>query len=235
MESLSGAPFPTGWWSFDLGQYRPCDGTYQLYPSESLPPLPEPNESLEWLTPLSDELDSEMEVHRNAPEERGALEAIAAAARERGLTLPPSFIRLMSSPALQDRIPSCTACTFELGDHLEPCPGADSAYIIPFLRDQQDCVLWYLYLTPGGGHCALAFPGDMDEYIEAVGKPDAKVTMADIAGAIRVCAPSFASFIYRFWLENTIWFKLNSSDAAPYTPTEQAYLDFYAQRRAAQN
>ena len=51
METLSDAPFQAGWWSFDLGRYRPCDGTYQLYPYDSLPPLPEPDESLSWLGP----------------------------------------------------------------------------------------------------------------------------------------------------------------------------------------
>ena len=25
------------------------------------------------------------------------------------------------------------------------------------------------------------------------------------------CAPTFAEFIYRFWLENVIWFKLEDS------------------------
>ena len=61
------------------------------------------------------------------------------------------------------------------------------------------------------------------------------VTLSDITGAIRVCAPSFASFIYRFWLENTIWFKLNTRDAAPFTPASKPISDHYAQRRVAQN
>ena len=230
METLPGAPFETGWWSFDLGKYRPCDGTYQLYPYNSLPPLAEPDEALTWLGPLSGAVDGQMAAHRNPPEERGALDTIAAEARALGLTPPPSFSRLMASSALQDRIPSCTACYFKLGEHLLPCPGADGAYIVPFLSDQQDCVLWYLLLAPGGVHHVLAFPGDMMEYVDAV-KPGSSVTMSDITGAIRVCAPSFSSFIYRFWLENTIWFKLNTSDAAPFTPAEQAYLDHYAQRQ----
>lgn len=234
MESLSGAPFQTGWWSFDLGRYRPCSGTYQLYPYDSLPPLPEPDESLSWLAPLSDTIDGQMAIHRNPAEARGALDVITAEARGLGLTLPAAFIHLMASPALQDRIPSCTACFFSLDDHLIRCPGSDGAYIAAFLRDQQDCVLWYLYLTPDGAHRVLAFPGDIAIDLDEVGAGQ-QVTVADIASAIRVCAPSFASFIYRFWLENTIWFKLHSSDAAPFTTTEQAYLDYLTQQRASQN
>jgi hypothetical protein len=230
METFPGAPFPMAWWSFDLGKYRPCDGTYERYPYESLPPLAEPDESLNWITPLSDDLDAEMEIHRNAPEARGEVEAIAAAARERGLTLPPSFVKLMSSPGLQDHIPSCTACTFNLGKALIPCPGAKDAFVVPFLYDQQDCVVWYLYLTPGGSHCVLAFPGALEDYLE-----EGQYTSEQLAGGWSAAAPTFASFIYRWWLENTIWFKLNSSDAAPFTPTEQAYLDYYTRQRAAQN
>jgi len=234
MESLSGAPFQSGWWSFDLGPYRPCSGTYELYPYGNLPPLPEPDESLSWLAPLSESVDGQMAIHRNPPEERGALRAIAAEARELGLTLPRSFTRLMGSSELQDRVPSCTACYFKLGERLISCPGADGSYIVPFLSDQQDCVLWYLYLTPNGDHRVLAFPGDMAMYIDEA-KAGQQVTLEDIAGAIRVCAPSFVSFIYRFWLENTIWFKLNASDPTPFTSAEQAYLDHYAQQRASHN
>src|SRR5579859_4049011 len=104
METTPVAPFQTGWWGFDLGRYRPCDGTYQLYSADSLPPLPEPDASLSWLGPLDERVDARMAPHRNAPEARGALDALAARAQSLGLVLPASFSRLMSSPALQDRI-----------------------------------------------------------------------------------------------------------------------------------
>lgn len=35
------SPFASAWWSFDLGEYRPCDGTYRIYPYDSVPPLDE--------------------------------------------------------------------------------------------------------------------------------------------------------------------------------------------------
>lgn len=230
MATFLNPPFPAAWWSFDLGAYRPCDGTYQRYPYESLPPLAEPDESLAWISPLSDDLDREMEIHRNSPESRGDVDAIAAAAREHGLSLPLSFITLMSSPELQDNIPSCTACTFQLGKTLIACPGAESASVVPFLYDQQYCVVWYLYLAPGGSHCVLAFPGVMEDYLEGN-----QYTPEQIGGGWSAAAPTFASFIYRWRLENTIWFKLNSSAAEPFTPAEQAYLDYYAQQSVAQN
>lgn len=234
MEQMPGAPFPSGWWGFDLGSYRPCDGTYQLYPYDSLPPLSEPDHSLSWLGPLDAQVDAEMAAHHQGSQMVNALDALTTQAKSLGLALPSAFTRLMASPSLQDRIPSCTACEFDLASILTPCPGAEDGYIAAFLRDQQYCVLWYLYLTPEGSHRVLSFPGDMQEYLEEA-ESGGQVTIEQITEAIRDSAPSFASFIHRFWLENIIWFKLNSSNAAPFTAEERAYLDFYAQRRASQN
>lgn len=234
MEHMPGARFATGWWGFDLGRYRPCDGTYQLYPAESLPPLAEPDESLTWLGPLDAQADAEMAAPRPAPLTVVALDALTTQAKTLGLTLPPAFARLMSSPSLQGRIPSCTACEFELATAFTPSPGLAGGYVVSFLRDQQDCVLWYLYLTPDGGQRVLSFPGDMEMYLDEA-RAGGQVTTDQITAATRDSAPTFASFIYRFWLENTIWFKLHSRHAAPFTTAEQAYLDFYTQQRAGQN
>jgi hypothetical protein len=44
-----------------------------------------------------------------------------------------------------------------------------------------------------------------------------------------VCAPSFVAFIYRWWLENSIWFKVSESDdEGKLTADERAYLAHYA-------
>lgn len=52
MDQMPRTPFELGWWSFDLGSYRPCGGTYCLFPYESLPLIVEPDETLGWLAPL---------------------------------------------------------------------------------------------------------------------------------------------------------------------------------------
>lgn len=156
-------PFRFGWWSFNLGQYRPCDGTYCFYLYDSLPPIRALNGTLDWLGPLDDETDQSMQLYRNAPEERGNLAQIEADATKFGLTLPKAFVRLMGSPDLQDRIPSCTACTFDLSAHIIPCIGETPGYLIRFLRDQQSVLLWYLYLTPQGDECVLVSPYEFGE------------------------------------------------------------------------
>ena len=43
-----------------------------------------------------------------------------------------------------------------------------------------------------------------------------------------VCAPSFVSFIYRWWIENSIWFKVSeSNDENKLTADERKYLTSY--------
>jgi hypothetical protein len=264
-------PFGRGWWGTDLGAYRGCDGTYCFFPYESLPPLPPRDETLSWLGPLPEHLDREMEVHRSyAPEKRGRIDTIAAQAQQLGLTLPPAFLRLMGSHKLQDRIPSCSACFFILSERIVPCPAAEQGYIVRFLNDQQDVLLWYLYLTredqrppepagrravpptceaqsprvrskrrssEAGDACVIVSPYELD------GPEDAEEgeSLTDVArhNILRhniltntvVCAPTFDEFIYRFWLENTLWFKLNEAGAT-LTPAEHAYAAHYAQAKS---
>ena len=123
-------PFKKGWYSFGLGVYRQCNGTYCLYPYESLPPIPESSlqGTLHWLAPLDSGLYQEREQYRSSPEAHAQITArlreIAASAQQLGLSLPGTFQQLMTSPELQDRIPSCTDCYFDLSE-IVPCPGSE--------------------------------------------------------------------------------------------------------------
>ena len=220
-------PFQRGWYSFDLGQYRPCDGTYCLSPYEDLPPVPAPDESLAWLGPLDERTDQQMQVHRDRQVASGKLDQIVASAQRLGLSLPPSFLRLMGSSELQNRIPSCTACYFSLSDDIIPCPGSEQGYIVRFLNDQQEVLLWYLYLTPAGEQRVLVTPYSLEEIAQR-GPLSEEWRQAILANTFQ-CAPTFAEFTYRFWLENVIWFKLNDQ-SAPLTPEEQAYVAHYETR-----
>lgn len=235
--SLPNTPFTTGWWSFDLGEYRPCDGTYCFSPYESLPPIDETHltGSLDWLGPLEDEAAEMMEVHHASDEALGRLKSdvvkIAAEAQQLGLTLPAAFLRLMGSRELQDRIPSCTACYFALADKILPCPGSEDSYIIRFLNDQQDVLMWYLYLTPQGEACVLVSPILLDEFAGAEHASNlTEEWRKAILANTRVCAPSFEAFLYRFWLENTIWFSLNGEGAL--TEAQRRYLAHYQPEQA---
>src|SRR5260370_27953037 len=125
---------------------------------ETIPPIPQEHLTgqLQWLVPLDSEINQEMQPYRSTPEQQGEqilqwtdnVKSIVASARHLGLSLPEAFLRLMSSPELQDRIPSCTACYFNLSQ-LAFCPGKkEEGYVIRFLHDQQHCIIWHLYLSP---------------------------------------------------------------------------------------
>jgi hypothetical protein len=227
-------PFAYGWWSFDLGEDRPCDGTYCYYPYDSLPPIPEAQftGALQWLEqageaeePAADELPTR-------------LSALTASAQQLGLPLPQAFLTLLASPALRDRIPSCTACYFDLSRKIVPCPGSEAGYIIRFLNDQQDVLSWYLYLTTQGEHCVLVSPYQLDEAAEDEEGEEEREPLTEqqrrsIIANTLICAPSFEAFVYRFWLENVLWFKLNG-DESGLTDAEQQYVAHYRASKSEQ-
>jgi hypothetical protein len=78
-------PFEWGWWGMDLGPARPVEYTYELFPYDSLPPLPALDGTLDWLGPV------DVRVHGAARksgdlEARSQLARIEHAATQLGLT-----------------------------------------------------------------------------------------------------------------------------------------------------
>ncbi|MBL9100702.1 MAG: hypothetical protein JNL82_07085 [Myxococcales bacterium] len=203
------SPFSAGWWSFDLGGFRRCSGTYQLYPYDSVPPLDEARftgEFTNWLTP------------KRPGRARGAAgpAKLVTAAERLGLALPAAFVRFMADAGLQAAVPSCTACTWDLSATPVPCRVVPGAYTVLFLRDQQDCLRWYLHLLPDGDVHVLCSPIPFDDAALAVPR---EVVIANTW----YCAPHFEHFVYRFWLENVLWFALNMANGEAPTPEQAAY------------
>jgi hypothetical protein len=60
---------------------------------------------------------------------------------------------------------------------------------------------------------------------------DASWEVATASNDICICAPSFPSFIYRFWIENEIGWKLNGDDKTPLTDAERGYVEHYVRQR----
>jgi hypothetical protein len=110
---------------------------------------------------------------------------------------------------------------------MAPCPGTKENYIIRFLNDSQGCILWYLYLTPQGNHYVLASP----LWLDMLHEPDyfdPSLTEEQILKSISICALSFEEFLYRFWLENVLWYKLVwFKGQKPLTEEEQRYVEHY--------
>ena len=79
------------------------------------------------------------------------------------LDLPDTFVQLTGSFELQDRIPSCTACYFDLPETVIASPFRAGDHVIRFLNDQQVCVCWYLYLAADESPFVISSSGDGDE------------------------------------------------------------------------
>jgi hypothetical protein len=136
-----------------------------------------------------------------------------------------------------------------------PCPGFDGGYLVCFLRDQQDCLLWCLCLTRDGESCVLAVPSDVldampyarsdallgmlesdeiesiEEVVASAAERDASWEVATSSDGICICAPSFAAFIERLWIESEIARKLDGDDMTPLTNEERGYWDHFERLR----
>lgn len=217
--------FGTGWYGTDLRGYRECEDTYCLFPYEGLPPLlPERfTGEFAWLGVMTEKVEAETRPHRPPPAYYTKIIARLASlqdqARELNLSLPEPFIRFMSRPDWQDMIPSCTACYFDLPETIVSSPAGDGGYLIRFLNDQQGVLFWYLYLHSDGRSCVLVSPAWMDDPEFAT----LEQRLIDMAAAYTCfTSPTFEQFLYRFWLENSLWFALDGG--TPLTPEQSRYL-----------
>lgn len=247
-------PFPFGWYSWELGQYRTSPFMYWVFDYESLPPLPTPDPTFRFLAPDDDMIKPNPALDADRAWLHRHLMTLNDSAARRGITLPESFIRFMKSPELQACI-SSGCWGFILSNQLVPCPGFDGGYLVGFLREQQDCVIWCLCLTWDGQSCVVAVPSEVLDAmpvahsemllgylepneitgIEAVAadhdEQDASLEAAAGRYDICICALSFPSFIHRFWIENEIGWKLNGDDKTPLTDAERDYVEHYARHK----
>ncbi|RHY35126.1 hypothetical protein DYB32_000359 [Aphanomyces invadans] len=120
----------------------------------------------------------------------------------------PEFIRVMTSQELQDKVVSATAAYFSLTNPVH-IPEVDMT-VMQFYRDQQGCMTWYLVLDGPLEEHVIASPLDVEDVdIEDEG-PAAVVRYWN--DEVVVCAATFPEFLYRTWIENQIWFRLNEPD-----------------------
>jgi len=154
--------------------------------------------------------------------------AIDLAARQ-NVSLPPSFRRLMASPDLQSRVRSCTDCYLDPGQRVVETVGRLQGHLIHFLSDSQSCAHWYLHVLQTGESAVLeaddlyGYEIENSDWIE---NPACRLERVNIEQLdFRFCAPSFSEFLFRFWIENEIWYALNwDTTRRPLTDLERAYL-----------
>jgi hypothetical protein len=217
----------TGWWGVELPGYRPSEGTYMLYACEELPPIQERlDDGFAWLE-AQPQWQAGISEYGYNQRQRASVESLQEQA---GVALPAAFHTFMASKALQRRVRSCTDCYLELGDRPVRTAGAAPGTLIHFLSDSQWVLHWFLFVGDDGQEAVVVSPypyglkGDEgDEALNNLYQRDGIDLMQEPTW---FCADSFAGFIYRFWLENEIWFAAEVGEDG-LTAGQQAYVDHY--------
>jgi hypothetical protein len=200
-----------------------------LFSYKELPPLPPEgaDQSFGWLQrqPVQEASMAESIFSDGAKPDLGKLPQIIGAADPRPSA---SFVRFIGAIDLHRRMRSVTDCYFDLGDRIIRTQDPHAGYLVHFLSDSQWCGHWYLHVSPTSQAVLAslnAYGFNMDEDDD----PDAPWRKNEIeleSEEIYLCAASFPEFIYRFWLENELWFALSENHQR--LPSEQAnYAEHY--------
>lgn len=185
-----------------------CDSTYCLLHYDNVPQIEDVPFAgqFQWLAELDDGeypmMNEQLSKEEAQVQIKQLLSNLTKEAKAKEVDLPDDFVYFFTSPELQIKIPSCTANYFELSENLLPSPTNDGGYLIRFMNDSQVVALWYLYLHPNGQQfVTTGFSEWKEEYDD-----DAKFDEVLKVPEMWICALSFEEFIYRYWLENKIWF-----------------------------
>lgn len=214
------------WFTAGHGTLWGTTGTYSRVAYHRLPAWPAQSAAFAWLKDLPQRehgrtLDSDENRTESFP-------LIAAEIRSLGFDLPEELPPLLTQPAIQSQIPTCTDCYLELSAHAVPLPGWPGSYAVRFMNDSQCCVLWYLLFQPDTPVRVLASEYFLERDIfDAMDYPsdidDQPLRYEDVLSKSFVCAESLGEFLWRFCVENRLWFALH--EKLPLAPAEQAYLE----------
>jgi len=219
------------WITAGHGELWNCRGTYCAVPFEYLPKVNQATHDLGWLDQVSPRLRDVISDTStlNADEKKIAnLKTIIEKAQALALELPEPFLRFMQSAELQAKVPTCTACYLELSTDFVLIPGVKDQYLLRFMNDSQSCALWYLYFDRNETAAKVVVSSyflDPDIFKEMEYE---EINYEDIFAEAAICADTFTEFIYRFWIENTIWYSL--SKRVPATPLQEEYRNHITKR-----
>ncbi len=222
---------PRSWPAIELPGYREHPTGYATYSGFAYDELP----------PIARELDVGLRWLLHEPPVRASLAAVDEAAstpatvdglqRVAGATivLPRAFVIFIGSDEPQARVRSCTDCYLDLGDFAVPV--ADGGALIHFLSDSQWVLHWLLYVSPNGSEAVVATDRSLGFELGEDEEGETLRMFDPASGEAAVCAESFTEFLYRFWIENEIWFKLADPDEpAALSPEQLRYAEHYARR-----
>jgi len=228
------------WVHIKLQGYRELSDyfTYQGFPVEELPPIPiDLDDDCAWLLREGmPHLGDGLHRHERAfpPLPPATVEVLA---KQSNLELPGSFRRFMSCQDLQSRVCSCTDCYLDPGERIVETTGSLPGLLIHFLSDSQSCAHWYLHILSTGASAVLESPSLYCSRVENsdwMGNPACRLDRIDVAGVDFVyCTSSFSDFLYRFWIENEIWYAVEyEGTRRPLNALELAYVEHYAAKKS---
>lgn len=207
------AGLPRAWWFPPLRGLRPdAQATYARYPLNDQPSVAARADGFAWLECEPEKpqwaISRGDQAHRPLSPEN-----LVALAGE--LPVPESLRTFAARSGLQSRIRSATACYLDLGDAAAPTT-VDGGFLIHLLSDQQIVRHWLLYVDAEGNESVVTSPRPigLDLPDDWPDRPPAVIAL-DGSVDIEVCADTFAEFVYRFWLENELWYALHEGGRVP--------------------
>jgi hypothetical protein len=220
---------PRIWPSVELPGYRehPTDyATYSGFAFDELPPIGRTlDDDLGWLVSEPAVGASLVEVNDDAARP-ATNEQLGLLLAGETVTLPPSFSTFIESTEPRRRIRSCTDCYLDLADFAVPVSGGGT--LIHFLSDSQWVFHWLLYAGSDSSEAVVVT--DVPLGFEEGSNSETVHVFEAQAGGAAVCAESFLTFIFRFWIENEMWFKLTDPGSEPRLTDEQRrYAEHYSQ------
>ena len=171
---------------------------------DAMPPIPRSLDgTLSWLLEASShdrslERSSDDATQRDANAEE--LRAIAPNA-----PLSTVFFRFVEDPEPRRHVRSATACYLDLGQF--PVETSDGGTLIHFLSDQQWVFHWLLYVGSDGTESVVGSPNPLG-FDDGEGFSRRLLDPASERKFLDVCSDSFEEFLYRYWAENELFFRL---------------------------
>lgn len=197
------------------------ENTYDKFSYEELPPIRKDlTIDFSWLPPFISGHEliypgmQSMEDSRIKDSNRGVdfgekLNRLEKELNDYSISLPNEIKIFFTTKTINSRIRSTTDNYFELSDYVEVIKDVETFYLIHFMSDSQYCLLWYICFDQKGNHFIGASTNLYGhEKNNNLYDDEGEEESCDFKPKIGYyCAENFLEFIYRYNIEQRIWFK----------------------------
>jgi hypothetical protein len=206
---------PRGWVTVEMpGAAEPLAATYVAYRGPRLPESPH-GADVAWLGAAPVRTGSSMAAPASWAVRDVSLENTVALMG--GMERLPHDLRVFLAGGLRSRLRSATDCYFDLGDHTVEIDGGRLLHLV---SDSQWVFHWLLYVGDAGESAVLGTPYPAGFTVGA----EELASWEQTTWEYTVVADSFSEFVWRWWMDNEIFFTA-VVDEAPLTDTQLRYVD----------